>query len=123
MVFHRFSWVSCVFHEISWISRSEGWRPVATCGGIILALKKKFRILEARIFDIRVLEARGLAGLAGFAGRGMEQRSLARSMLWRDRRINIPRCLPDHMSPDNGYKNITKGSVLKNLIPTNHFSF
>ena len=65
------------------------WQPVATCGGIILALKKKFRILEARIFDIRVLEARGLAGLAGLAGRRMEQRSLARSMLWRDRRIKI----------------------------------
>ena len=38
--------------------------------------------------NIRVLEARGLAGLAGLAGRRMEQRSLARSMLWRDRRIN-----------------------------------
>ena len=45
------------------------WQPLATCGGIILALKKKFRILEARIFDIRVLEARGFAGLAGFARR------------------------------------------------------
>mgnify|MGYP000220186101 CR=1 FL=1 len=39
--------------------------------------------------NIRVLEARGLAGLAGLAGRRMEQRSLARSMLWRDRRTWI----------------------------------
>ena len=37
--------------------------------------------------NIRVLKARGLAGLAGLAGRRMEPRSLARSMLWRDRRI------------------------------------
>ena len=65
------------------------WQPVATCGTGVLAPKEEVSILEARIggSNIRVLEARGLAGLARLAGRRMEQRSLARSMLWRDRRI------------------------------------
>ena len=64
------------------------WRPVVTG---VLAPKEEVSKLGGS--NIRVLEARGLAGLAG---RRMEQRSLARSMLWRDRRINQNHSLLNH---------------------------
>ena len=70
MDFHRFPVYFMRFHGFQCQKFGLLWRPVAACGGIILALKKKFRILEARISNlfyllksnyVRVLDAPGLA--------------------------------------------------------------
>ena len=95
MDFHRFSWILWIFIDFHrfpvYFMRFHDFRRQELgglwqrCGGIILAPKEEVSKLGGS--NIRVLETRGLAGLAGLAGRRMEQRSLARSMLWRDRRI------------------------------------
>jgi hypothetical protein len=85
--FCRFIFFFCWSSKNSW-DRSGGVLLFKVVFLLYLFLKiNRPRQLFSGGSNIRVLEARGLAGLAGLAGRRMEQRSLARSMLWRDRRI------------------------------------
>ena len=99
--FHSFPF--SFFTDLDFIFCWSSKNPWVRSGGI-LVFKVVFlfsaflKIFRAESFfhggsNFRVLEARGLAGLArrlaGVAGRRMEQRSLARSMLWKDRRITF----------------------------------
>ena len=66
--FHRFSMYFMIFHGIPGSKLGNLWQPVAACGTGVLAPQEE--MLHSSMLggsNIRVLEARGLAGLAGLA--------------------------------------------------------